>query len=216
MRWMIVILGLSLSGCYAHYQSRYQPPRYQGPPPLQTTTIDQVNAMVGVQQPAGYKVGFMEGCDSGRLSGGNNSYLFKKDSTRFETDDEYKQGWSDGFNRCVAGEGVSADSYYQGNYGYNYYYPGTYYSGFYNPSYYYAPGYSIWSGYYSYPRHRHYTYNRNHYYTPWYGGHKHKGRNFKKRRGDYFIGKPRGGGKSHRKGRSKNRNKRSGGRYWIR
>ena len=202
MRWMVLILGLFLSGCYAHYQ-----PRYQGPPPLQATSIEQVNAMVGAQQPSAYKVGFMGGCDSGHLSAGNTSYIFKKDTARFEIDDAYKQGWNDGFNRCVSGEGVTVDNYNRGSYGYNYYYPdtyytGSYYSGFYYPSYSYAPGYSLWLGYYGYPSNRHYTYNRNYYYTPWYGGHKHRGRGYKGySRGPYFNSRGGGRGKSY-KGRS--------------
>ena len=73
MRWIVVILGLSLSGCViTPYQARYQ-----GPPPLQTTSMAEVDAMVGAQQPAAYKVGFMQGCDSGHLSAGNNSFIFK-------------------------------------------------------------------------------------------------------------------------------------------
>lgn len=211
MRWMVLILALFLSGCVVHSQGRYQ--RYQGPPPLQTTSIEQANAMVGVQQPAAYKVGFMGGCDSGHLSAGDTSYIFKKDTARFETDDAYKQGWSDGFNRCVSGGGVTTDNYNRGYYGYNYYYPGSYYSGFYNPSYSYAPGYSLWLGYYGYPRHRHYTYNRNHYYTPWYGGHKHRSRAYKGYRRGPYIGKPRGGGhgKSY-KGRGRGGHKSWGGK----
>ena len=224
MRWMVVILGLSLSGCViAPYQ-----PRYQGPPPLQTTSIEQVNAMVGVQQPAAYKVGFMGGCDSGHLSAGDTSFIFKKDKTRFETDDAYKQGWNDGFSRCVSGAGVTVDNYNRGYYGYNYYYPGpyyagSYYSGFYYPSYSYAPGYSLWLGYYGYPRHRHYTYNRNYYYTPWYGGHKHRSKGFKGYSRGPYLSKPRGGG-GHSKGRKSWRGKGGGhkggggkgGGAWIR
>ncbi len=194
MRWMIVILALFLSGCIVHSQGRYQ--RYQGPPSLQTTTMTQVDTMVGAQQPAAYKVGFMQGCDSGRLSAGDNSFLFKKDTNRFDTDDVYQQGWNDGFNRCVSGAGVTASNYYQGSYGYNYYYPSTFSAGFYYPSYYYAPGFSIWSGYY-YPRNRHYAYNRNYYYTPWYGGHKHRGGGYKGYRRGPYISKHRGGGGSH-------------------
>lgn len=233
MRWMILILGLSLSGCYAHYQTRYQ-----GPQPLQATSMAQVNAMVGVQQPAAYKVGFMEGCDSGRLSAGDNSFLFKKDTNRFDTDDVYKQGWNDGFNRCVSGEGAPANNYYSSYYRYDYYpgyyypgyyYPGTFYSGFYYPSYYYAPGYSLWLG--NYPRHRHYAYRHNHYYTPWYGGgHKHKNRGpylGKSRSRGPYIGKYSGGG-SHKswKGKSSGRSHKGwgskrgrsgrGGGSWIR
>ncbi|MEE8259726.1 MAG: hypothetical protein V3R14_01875 [Nitrospinaceae bacterium] len=220
MRWMVLILGFSLSGCIiAPYEARYQQPRYQGPAPLQTTSIEQVNAMVGVQQPAAYKVGFMGGCDSGHLSAGETSFIFKKDTARFDTDDAYKQGWNDGFNRCVSGTGVTVDNYNRGYYGYNYYYPNTYYSGFYYPSYSYAPGYSLWLGYYGYPRHRHYAYNHNHHYTPWYGGHKHRGRGFKGYSRGHHLSKPRGGGGhskgfkgGHGKGRKGGHGKGRGGR----
>jgi hypothetical protein len=177
-----------------------------------STSMAQVNAMVGVQQPSGYKVGFMEGCDSGRLSAGNNSFLFKKDTNRFDTDDVYKQGWNDGFNRCVSGEGAPAASnysYYQSSYGY--YTPGTFYSGFYYPSYYYAPGFSIWTGYYGYPRYRH-VHRHNYYYTPWYGGHKHKGHRHRRPwlakshggKGPYIWNR-KGGGGGHKKWGGKGR-----------
>jgi hypothetical protein len=76
---MVLIPGLFLSGCVAHYGASYQ-----GPPPLLATSMAQVNAMVGPQQPAAYKVGFMGGCDSGHLSAGNTSYIFKKDTARFD------------------------------------------------------------------------------------------------------------------------------------
>lgn len=209
MRWMVLILGLFLSGCYAHYQGRYYA---EGPAPLLSTSMAQVDEMVGTQQPAAYKVGFMEGCDSGRLSAGNTSYLFKKDADRFETDDVYKQGWDDGFNRCVSGEGAPAKRYYyQNSYGYNYYYPGTFSTGFYYPSYYYAPGFSIWSGYYAYPRHRHYIYNRNHYYTPWYGGHKHRAKHGLRGRGYSGGHKGRSGGRGGRGGGGRSGGGRSGG-----
>ncbi|MDH5764293.1 MAG: hypothetical protein OEZ51_15095 [Nitrospinota bacterium] len=218
MRWMVLMLGLFLSGCVAHYQARYQ-----GPPPMQSTTLVQVDSMVGAQQPVEYKVGFMEGCDSGHVSAGNNSFIFKKDVERFGKDDLYKQGWTDGFNRCASGGGVTAGNNYQSYYGYDYY-PGTFYSGFYYPSYYYAPGYSIWLGYYGYPRHRHYVHHDHYYYSPWYGGNKHKHGRSNYRGGDYYIGQPRGGGKSYgggggkrNKGRShKGGGNKSGGSYWIR
>ncbi len=204
---MVLILGLFLSGCYyAHYQ-----PRYQGPPPLQTTTMAQVDAMVGAQQPAAYKVGFMEGCDSGHLSAGNNSFIFKKDTNRFDTDDVYQQGWNDGFNRCVSGAGVTAGNYYyQSDYGY--YYPGTFYSGFYYPSYYYAPGYSLWLGYYGHRHHTHFAQRHNHHYKPWHGGHKHRGG------GKHNIGKHRGGGhsKGHKGGHRKGRGGKGRGNFRIR
>ena len=226
MRWMVLILGLFLSGCYIQSQGRYYA---EGPPPLQATSIEQANAMVGGQQPAAYKVGFMEGCDSGRLSAGDNSFLFKKDTDRFDTDDVYQQGWNDGFNRCVSGEGAPPRNYYsQSYYGTNYYYPGTVSTGFYYPGFFYAPGYSIWAGYYGPPRHRLHVHRKNYYYTPWYGGHRHSHRG-KAFGGRYNINKPPRGGHKHkgggriggggRGGGHKGGGGRSGGgggRYWIR
>lgn len=119
--------------------------------------------MVGAQQPAAYKVGFMGGCDSGHLSAGDTSYIFKKDTDRFETDDAYKRGWNDGFNRCASVGGVSSRSYSSQRY-YPYYYP------------YYSPGYSLWMGYYGYLRHNrwHYVHRHNYYYAPWFSSHKHR------------------------------------------
>lgn len=217
MRWMLLLLGLFLTGCYAHYQTGYQ-----GPPPLQSTSIAQVNAMVGVQQPSAYKVGFMEGCDSGRLSAGDNSFLFKKDTDRFETDDTYKQGWNDGFNRCLSGEGAPArNTSYQSSYGY--YYPGTFYSGFYYPGYYYPPGYSIWLGSYGFPRYR--NIYRHYYYTPWYGGYRYRGRyrgykGFAGGRYNLTRSYPRGGhkrgGRGHRGWSGKGGGGISGGRFSVR
>ena len=217
MRWMVLISALFLSGCVVHHSG----PRYQqGPPPLQTTTMEQVNSMAGAQQPAAYKVGFMQGCDSGRLSAGDNSFLFKKDVDRFNTDDVYQQGWNDGYNRCASGEGAPPATYqsthtYFGFGYYPYYYPRAYYSGgYYYPGYYdyysyYEPGHSIWLGGYGY----NYQNRRESYYaSPWYGGHKHKGGghyysrwNSHKSPGGFYGGKHRGGGKVH---------KGSGGKGW--
>ena len=170
MRWTIVILAIFLSGCVATYSARYQ-----SPPPLQSTSLAQVDAMAGGQQPVAYKVGFRDGCDSGRVSAGNTSFIFKKDVVRFDEDSLYQQGWTDGYNRCfaeggIAGGGTSVST----TYGWGYY-PGYFYSGYYYPSWgyycYYEPGYSIWLGNYG---HRHsYTHHDHYYYTPWYGGHRH-------------------------------------------
>ncbi len=211
MRWMVLILGLFLSGCYANYQGRYY--QTQGPAPMLSTSMEQVNAMVGVQQPAAYKVGFMEGCDSGRLSSGNNSYLFKKDTNRFETDDAYKQGWNDGFNRCLSGEGTPArTTYYPSSYGYVY--PGAFNAGFYYPGYYYAPGYSIWLGSWG-PRYRHV--HRHYYYTPWYGGGKYRGRGWVARGwGPRYKGGGRGWGGRGWGGKGRGGGGRGGGRSWSR
>ncbi|NIQ02925.1 MAG: hypothetical protein GWM98_23230 [Nitrospinaceae bacterium] len=201
MRWMIVILAVLCSGCVIHSRGR----TYVQQPVYQATTFAQVNAMVGVQQPSEYKVGFMAGCDSGRVSAGDTSFTFKKDTPRFEKDDLYRQGWNDGFNRCAAGAPVPASAPAP-TVVYNdpYYYPGNYYyySGFYWPYFYTYPSYSINLGWYG-NRHRHH----NHYYSPWYGQHRHKGRgqtylgrNYFKRGGSYLNRSYKGnrGGPSYR------------------
>lgn len=202
MRWMVLILGVFLFGCVvAPYQARYQ-----GPPPMQSTTLAQANAMVGVQQPTAYKVGFMAGCDSGHVSAGNNSFIFKKDVERFGKDDLYQQGWTDGFNRCVSGGGTAAGSSYYSPY-YGGYYSGTYYSGYYDPGYYYypyySPGFSLWLG--NYGHRNHYVHSDHYYYSPWYGGRKHKGSHGV---GPY-IGNQRGGG--HKGGGHKGGGHKGGG-----
>ena len=104
MRWTLLFLGLIVSGCFTLNSAKHQ-----GPPPRQSTTPAQVDAMVGVQKPADYKSGFRDGCNSGNVEKGNNSYNFKKDETRFDSDAQYRQGWSDGFTRCI--DGVTLDDY---------------------------------------------------------------------------------------------------------
>lgn len=218
MRWLVVVLAISLSGCIAHYGGTH----HQGPPPLLATSMAQVDSMVGNQQPAAYRVGFMQGCDSGHVSAGNTSYIFKKDVERFGTDDVYQQGWTDGYNRCSSGAGAAVGDYTSSTYfGFGYYpflYPGVYYSGHYDPGYdyysYYDPGYSLWLGYYGHDRH---NYSRHYYTSPWYGGHKRQGGKYysrwrsHKNPGSYYGGKHKSGGskkfkgKSHKRGRGPKR-----------
>lgn len=64
------------------------------------TKIAQVDRMVGAHQPAEYKLGYAEGCDSGYVAAGNPYYRFSKDVARFGTDPLYKSGWEDGFAVC--------------------------------------------------------------------------------------------------------------------
>lgn len=93
MRWALAIfLGLSVSGCATTY--------VQAPDGTRTTSIDHVNDKVGITQPISYRVGYRDGCDSGRLSAGDSSFTFIKDIERTNVDDLYKHGWDDGFNQC--------------------------------------------------------------------------------------------------------------------
>ncbi len=87
MRWIIALTGLLLTGCVAYSGGYYG--GYYGP---RATSIDQVDLMVGTQQPVEYRVGFQDGCDSGYVSAGNRTYTFKKDVARYDVDTLYKQG----------------------------------------------------------------------------------------------------------------------------
>ncbi|MCK5664030.1 MAG: hypothetical protein KAI17_11115 [Thiotrichaceae bacterium] len=51
-------------------------------------------------QPVAYVDGFDDGCHSGKKAGGSMFDQFKKDVRRFERDEEYGTGWSDGFRQC--------------------------------------------------------------------------------------------------------------------
>jgi len=49
---------------------------------------------------AGYADGFEDGCHSGKKAGGSYFDQFKKDVSRFNTDKDYAQGWSDSYRQC--------------------------------------------------------------------------------------------------------------------
>ncbi|WP_144210320.1 hypothetical protein [Shewanella donghaensis] len=56
--------------------------------------------MVEQGYPLAYADGFQDGCDSGNKAGGSLFDQFKKDVTRFNSEADYAQGWSDGFRQC--------------------------------------------------------------------------------------------------------------------
>ena len=56
--------------------------------------------MIQQGYPLAYADGFDDGCHSGKKAGGSLFDQFKKDVNRFESDDQYAQGWSDGFRQC--------------------------------------------------------------------------------------------------------------------
>lgn len=47
-----------------------------------------------------YADGFADGCESGKQAGGSYFDQFKKDVNRFNSENEYAQGWSDAFRQC--------------------------------------------------------------------------------------------------------------------
>lgn len=55
-------------------------------------------------QPPEYAVGYEQGCASGRVAGGSWGYRFVKDAARFQSDQLYADGWTDGFNVCKGKE----------------------------------------------------------------------------------------------------------------
>lgn len=176
MRWIIALTGLLLMGCV------YSTGGYYGP---RATSINQVDLMVGLEQPVAYRVGFQAGCDSGYVFVGNTAYTPKRDVQRYDVDSQYKQGWNDGYNRCRGNPGpYSGASYSSG-----YYYGPDYYYGFY-------PG-LYWSSRHNYRSNYYYPYGSGiyygtHYYSPYYsprlqhykrrhhgGGHRASSYNFK-------------------------------------
>lgn len=62
--------------------------------------ITQKEAMIKEGYPLAYADGFDDGCHSGRKAGGSMFDQFKKDVRRFDADNQYAQGWSDGFRQC--------------------------------------------------------------------------------------------------------------------
>jgi len=108
MRWTVLFLFL-ISGCIT-----YPDPR--------ATSIGEVDTIVGADQPAEYRVGFREGCDSGHNTAGSSAYSFSKDAARYTQDELYKSGWDDGFENC--GNRARRSNYYRPGY----YYPRYYFS----------------------------------------------------------------------------------------
>lgn len=56
--------------------------------------------MVNQGYPLAYAEGYDDGCHSGKQAGGSMFDQFKKDVRRFDSDNDYAQGWSDGFRQC--------------------------------------------------------------------------------------------------------------------
>jgi hypothetical protein len=62
--------------------------------------VSQKDSMIEQGYPLPYADGFDDGCHSGNKAGGSLFDQFKKDVTRFNSDTQYSQGWSDGFRQC--------------------------------------------------------------------------------------------------------------------
>lgn len=60
----------------------------------------QKESMIKQGYPVAYADGFDDGCHSGQKAGGNMFDQFKKDVSRFQSDSQYAQGWSDAFRQC--------------------------------------------------------------------------------------------------------------------
>lgn len=66
--------------------------------------VSEHDTMIREGYPLAYADGFDDGCHSGHQAGGNLFDRFKKDLRRFDADDRYAQGWSDGFRQCESQE----------------------------------------------------------------------------------------------------------------
>lgn len=53
-----------------------------------------------VSGPPAYQEGYDNGCSSGYFFAGNKVFRHIKDTARFNSDQEYKTGWEDGFAKC--------------------------------------------------------------------------------------------------------------------
>jgi hypothetical protein len=58
------------------------------------------DAMLERGLPPAYAEGYDDGCSSGKEAAGGLFAETRKDSDRYGTDDQYTQGWSDGFEKC--------------------------------------------------------------------------------------------------------------------
>lgn len=65
-----------------------------------TACVSTKEDMVAKGYPLHYAEGFDDGCHSGNKAAGSLFDEFSKDVTRFGSDTEYAQGWSDGFRQC--------------------------------------------------------------------------------------------------------------------
>ncbi|NSX54160.1 hypothetical protein [Parasulfitobacter algicola] len=81
MRWIIALTAFALVACDL-------------PEPSETMISDRSNTS------ASYRAGFDDGCHSGRQAAGDLFEQFRKDQTRFNSDRDYAQGWSDAFRQC--------------------------------------------------------------------------------------------------------------------
>ncbi len=71
---------------------------------LMSSCVSQKQSMINQGFPRPYADGFDEGCHSGKQAGGNMFEQFRKDTRRFASDNQYAQGWSDGFRQCETEE----------------------------------------------------------------------------------------------------------------
>ena len=65
-----------------------------------SSCVSQKQNMINQGYPLSYADGFDDGCHSGKKAGGNMFEQFKKDVRRFNSDQQYGQGWSDAFRQC--------------------------------------------------------------------------------------------------------------------
>lgn len=65
-----------------------------------TACVSTKEDLVAKGYPLHYAEGFDDGCHSGNKAAGSLFDEFRKDVTRFGSDAEYAQGWSDGFRQC--------------------------------------------------------------------------------------------------------------------
>jgi hypothetical protein len=56
--------------------------------------------MLSEDHPPAYVAGYVDGCSAGRRLAGDNRFVYRKDSVRFDKDALYAQGWQEGQINC--------------------------------------------------------------------------------------------------------------------
>lgn len=64
------------------------------------TTYGDADRLTGGGQSGSFNHGFANGCDSGYSASGHPWYQFKKDTSEYVSNNQYKIGWDDGYNHC--------------------------------------------------------------------------------------------------------------------
>lgn len=78
--------------------------------PLSREVTDRA---AGPDTSEAFKVGFHEGCMSGYSEAGNPYNKFTKNRTRYASDNDYKAGWDEAYDRCYKRYRGAGEDYFR-------------------------------------------------------------------------------------------------------